>query len=74
MRDGCGVAHSSGHREYCKAQARHKAGSNLLERIITMINQLITALGNAFTQVVNLVGGGLDGVFGAVGNLSSNIF
>ena len=39
-----------------------------------MINQLITALGNAFTQVVNLVGGGLDGVFDAVFNLSSNIF
>ena len=39
-----------------------------------MIGQLITALGNAFTQVVELVTGGLDGVFEAVGNLSSNIF
>ena len=39
-----------------------------------MINQLITALGNAFTQVVNLVGGGLDGVFEAVGDLSSKFF
>ena len=39
-----------------------------------MIAQLITALGNAFTQVVNLVGGGLDGVFEAVGDLSSKFF
>ena len=39
-----------------------------------MIEQLINALSNAFSQVVNLVGGGLDGVFEAVGNLSSNIF
>ena len=39
-----------------------------------MIGQLITALGNAFTQVVNLVGGGLDGVFEAVGDLSSKFF
>ena len=39
-----------------------------------MIDQLITALGNAFTQVVYLVGGGLDGVFEAVGDLSSKFF
>ena len=39
-----------------------------------MIGQLITALGNAFTQVVNLVGGGLAGVFEAVGDLSSKFF
>ena len=39
-----------------------------------MIEQLISALSDAFTQVVYLVGGGLDGVFEAVGNLSSNIF
>ena len=39
-----------------------------------MIEQLINTLSGAFTKVVDLVGGGLDGVFGAVGNLSSNIF
>ena len=39
-----------------------------------MIEQLITALSGAFSQVVTLVTGGLDGVFEAVGNLSSNIF
>lgn len=39
-----------------------------------MIENLIWALSGAFTQVVNLVGGGLLGVFGAVANLSSNIF
>lgn len=39
-----------------------------------MIEQLINALSGAFTKVVDLVGGGLDGVFEAVGNLSSNIF
>ena len=39
-----------------------------------MIEQLINALSGAFTKVVDLVGGGLDGVFAAVGNLSSNIF
>ena len=39
-----------------------------------MIEQLINALSSAFTQVVELVTGGLDGVFEAVGNLSSNIF
>ena len=39
-----------------------------------MIEQLINALSGAFTQVVSLVGGGLFGVFGAVANLSSNLF
>ena len=39
-----------------------------------MIEQLINALSGAFTQVVDLVTGGFDGVFEAVGNLSSNIF
>lgn len=39
-----------------------------------MIEQLINALSQAFTQVVNLVSGGLGGVFNAVGDLSSNIF
>jgi len=39
-----------------------------------MIEQLINALSGAFSQVVTLVTGGLDGVFEAVGNLSSNIF
>ena len=39
-----------------------------------MIEQLINALSGAFTQVVELVTGGLDGVFEAVGDLSSNIF
>ena len=39
-----------------------------------MIEQLINALSGAFTKVVDLVGGGLDGVFEAVENLSSNIF
>ena len=39
-----------------------------------MIEQLINALSGAFTKVVDLVGGGLDGVFEAVGDLSSKIF
>ncbi|WP_272867664.1 hypothetical protein [Corynebacterium stationis] len=39
-----------------------------------MISDLITALSTAFARVVNLVGGGLDGVFDAVGQLSSGIF
>ena len=39
-----------------------------------MISNLITELSNAFGLVVGLVGTGLDGVFEAVGNLSSNIF
>lgn len=39
-----------------------------------MISDLITALSTAFARVVNLVGGGLDGVFGAVEQLSSGIF
>ena len=39
-----------------------------------MITKLIDALSLAFRRVVNLVDGGLDGVFEAVGNLSSNIF
>ena len=39
-----------------------------------MISALITALSSAFESVVGLVGTGLDGVFEAVGNLSSNIF
>lgn len=39
-----------------------------------MITQLIDALSGAFTAVVGLVTGGLDGVFEAVGNLSSNVF
>lgn len=39
-----------------------------------MISTIITELSNAFELVVGLVGTGLDGVFGAVGNLSSNIF
>ena len=39
-----------------------------------MIEQLITALSGAFTQVVELVTGGLDGVFEAVGDLSSKFF
>jgi len=39
-----------------------------------MIEQLIYALSGAFTQVVNLVSGGLGGVFTAVESLSSNIF
>ena len=39
-----------------------------------MIEQLINTLSGAFTKVVDLVGGGLDGVFDAVFNLSSNIF
>lgn len=39
-----------------------------------MIEQLITALSNAFASVVGLVGGGVQGVFTAVESLSSNIF
>lgn len=39
-----------------------------------MIEQLINALSGAFSAVVGLVTGGLDGVFEAVGDLSSNIF
>ena len=39
-----------------------------------MITQLIDALSTAFARVINLVGGGLDGVFEAVGDLSSNVF
>ena len=39
-----------------------------------MIEQLINALSGALTKVVDLVGGGLGGVFEAVGTLSSNIF
>jgi len=39
-----------------------------------MITQLINALSTAFSRVINLVGGGLDGVFEAVGDLSSNVF
>ena len=39
-----------------------------------MITQLITALSDAFELVVDLVGDGFEGVFTAVGNLSSNIF
>ena len=39
-----------------------------------MIEQLIDALSGAFTQVVNLVSGGLGGVFEAVGDLSSKFF
>ena len=39
-----------------------------------MIEQLINALSGAFTQVVELVTGGLDGVFEAVGDLSSKFF
>jgi hypothetical protein len=41
-----------------------------------MITQLISALSDAFTEVVGVVTGffGQDGVFGAIGDLSSNIF
>ena len=39
-----------------------------------MISTILTELSNAFGLVVGLVGTGLDGVFEAVGNLSSNIF
>ena len=39
-----------------------------------MITQLINALSGAFTRVINLVGGGLDGVFEAVSELSSGVF
>ena len=39
-----------------------------------MITQLIDALSTAFARVINLVGGGLDGVFDAVGELSSGVF
>ena len=39
-----------------------------------MIEQLINALSQAFGQVVNLVSGGLGGVFNAVNELSSNVF
>ena len=39
-----------------------------------MIEQLINALSGAFTQVVDLVTGGLDGVFEAVSELSSGVF
>ena len=39
-----------------------------------MIEQLINALSTAFARVINLVGGGLYGVFEAVGDLSSNVF
>ena len=41
-----------------------------------MISEIITALSGAFTQVVTLVGDffGEEGLFGAIGDLSSNIF
>ena len=41
-----------------------------------MITQLINELSGAFTKVVDLVGDffGQEGVFGAIGALSSNIF
>ena len=41
-----------------------------------MITQLIDALSGAFTQVVGVVTAffGDDGVFGAISDLSSNIF
>jgi hypothetical protein len=41
-----------------------------------MIEQLITAVSNAFTRVVTLVGDifGGEGIFGAIGDLSSNVF
>ena len=41
-----------------------------------MITQLIDAISDAFSAVVGLVGGffGENGVFGAIGDLSSNIF
>jgi len=43
-----------------------------------MIEQLITAVSNAFTRVVSLVGdifgGEGEGIFGAIGDLSSNVF
>ena len=41
-----------------------------------MITQLIDALSDAFTEVVGVVTKffGDDGVFGAIGDLSSNIF
>jgi len=39
-----------------------------------MITQVIDALSLAFARVINLVGGGLDGVFGAVEELSSGVF
>lgn len=41
-----------------------------------MITQLIDALSGAFTEVVDVVTAffGDDGVFGAIGDLSSNIF
>ena len=39
-----------------------------------MIEHLINSVAHAFELVVGLVGGGLDGVFEAVGDLSSNIF
>ena len=41
-----------------------------------MISEIITTLGTAFEQVVDLVGDffGQEGLFGAIGDLSSNIF
>ena len=41
-----------------------------------MISTIITELGNAFGKVVDLVGNffGDDGLFGAIENLSTNIF
>ena len=41
-----------------------------------MITQLIDALSDAFTEVVDFVTGffGEEGVFGAIGTLSSNVF
>ena len=41
-----------------------------------MITQLISALSGAFTEVVGVVTQffGEEGVFGAIGDLSSNIF
>ena len=41
-----------------------------------MISTIIDALGKAFTEVVDLVGDffGQEGLFGAIGDLSSNIF
>ena len=41
-----------------------------------MISTIITELSNAFGKVVGLVGDffGQEGLFGAIGDLSSNIF
>lgn len=39
-----------------------------------MFSQIITELGNAFQQVVNLVSGIFGGGFDAIGELSSGLF